>query len=151
MASKDLLVINKNIISKIINQVYVEQKKLFTKKNYLKAKNDNKIYLDFKDNMIDVILELNEEYVIDKTVFVEIIDFEIKNIIENSTNYRINKLDINFNTNKQKSQDSQNSLILTIESVDKHPVLNLKDFIVGKVGTNIDIYPVFVNTFLLIN
>lgn len=100
MASKDLLVINKNIISKIINQVYVEQKKLFTKKNYLKAKNDNKIYLDFKDNMIDVILELNEEYVIDKTVFVEIIDFEIKNIIENSTNYRINKLDINFNTNK---------------------------------------------------
>ena len=58
---------------------------------------------------------------------------------------------LNFNTNKQKSQDSQNSLILTIESVDKHPVLNLKDFIVGKVGTNIDIYPVFVNTFLLIN
>ena len=40
---------------------------------------------------------------------------------------------------------------IIFESVDKHPVLNLKDFIVGKVGTNIDIYPVFVNTFLLIN
>lgn len=96
MENKDLLVINENIIYKIINQIYLEQKNLFTKKNYLKAKAENRIALDFQDKLVDIILEINQDYVKDKDKFVEIIDFEIRNIVESSTTYLINKIDIVF-------------------------------------------------------
>lgn len=96
MENKDILIINQIIIKKIINQIFMEQSSLFTKKNYLKAKNDENIELDFNDNKVNITLSINEDYIIDQKIFGEIINKEIKDMVELFTNYSINNIVINF-------------------------------------------------------
>lgn len=94
MKNKDRLVINQNIIFKIIKQIFIEQSSMFTKKNYLKAKNEDNINLFFNNNEIDVTISIDESYVSEQKFFIDKIKSEVKIMIELLTNYKVKSISI---------------------------------------------------------
>lgn len=94
MKNKDRLVINQNIIFKIIKQIFIEQSNMFTKKNHLKAKNEDNINLFFNNNEIDVTISIDESYVSEQKIFIDKIKSEVKIMIELLTNYKVKSVSI---------------------------------------------------------
>ncbi|MGL4382173.1 MAG: Asp23/Gls24 family envelope stress response protein [Bacilli bacterium] len=89
--------LNKNLIKTIIKEVIKENKKLFISKNYLNIRNDRNIKLVINtQNEVYITLDVNAQYCLNLLEVSQILQAELKMMIEHMTSLIVSQVNINL-------------------------------------------------------
>lgn len=90
----DIVRLSDNVIVKIVQEVIQENKDLFKDKTYLNLKNDKSIYTSIVANEVFVSLDININYSDNINQLVDVLQKDIKLMIEHITEYSVEDVSI---------------------------------------------------------